>query len=269
MRGRSWLEKGWNNLKGKAIRATGKITKAIGEFTGSERIKEKGQEWQEKGEWILQETAERAGETASFDRDKATIGQTVAVNDILTSFLSGWEGLCREKEDRVKEQVSQVFAIIIKQLDENFKENTITLSLQRKQERIVRSIEEKHPLCSHLSTRVSMQDHECMKIMGMAQGKEKQQAMAAFGAKVIQEGLDNLCDWLKKAMAKIQEATSGELNAMVDAQRQQLENYIAQSQEILERKQDTQADQQSAMLPPAQGLAASEVALEVLEGTTL
>ncbi len=253
-----------SRLGGHIARGIGKIVEKAGVITGIKALENAGQKMQSAGDRMINGTAKRTGEIGSYDRDSATVEETVNVNDILSSFSMGLKGQCSALENSAKQQVENYFNTIINAMEQALGNTSGAHNLRTHKQLALTTIN--GALSNHLASRVSLSDNECMQILRMSRGEEKENQMRQFGEKVIREGLDALCDTLGIVLAGLQSDIDEELKELAAAQKKELESTIDQLRQIVEKRQDDVEDSESALLAPAKKLAASEVALEVIRG---
>ena len=117
-----------------------------------------------------------------------------------------------------------------------------------------------------LTRRVSLSDAECLAILKLPKGAAKEAKMKKFGEKVINEGLEKLCNNVKKSVEVIRKETESELNDILQEQQRLLEEFALQIEEVTRKRQDDMESQETSLLFPSQKLAASELLLDLVQG---
>lgn len=239
-------------------RAIGRGVEKFGEWTGSEKLKNIGRGIQS----ACSETSRKTGSTREYDRETASESQTASVAEILSGFSMGLKGQASSIELQAKYSVESYMDDLIKAMEAVFGKCSATRGLERQKKLIVGNID--NSLTNVLAQRVSLTDQECLDILKMSSGSQKEAAMNAFGKKVINEGLDSLCKRLEKAFDDVCESINSELNELAAQQNRDYESLIEQLNKIaVDRKNDTD-NQEMAMLQPAQKLAASEIVADLI-----
>lgn len=166
-------------------RCVGRCVEKVGSFIGSERIEDAGRNIQD----ACTRTSKDVGRTYKYVKETASVRQTVNINEILAGFSIGLQEQADSLEKECIIKVQEYFKEIVKVLENsNTKMNTsrLKLSLRDMKKSINGSIK------NHLAKRVSIDDRECLKILEMDSGKNKENSMRRFGKKVINEALNNL-----------------------------------------------------------------------------
>ncbi|MBR6622313.1 MAG: hypothetical protein IKK91_00200 [Ruminococcus sp.] len=141
------------------------------------------------------------GRTESYDRDTSTLEETIKVQNALSEFKSDTQGRSAKLEnDIVKESRESLDAFIA----DLRKYNKIKYGNRRLNvnisniERENRKTEDKiHGfIIKRVSKRISLDDSECIEILKMDAGKEKETALDNFYKKVLKEAISELSDEL-------------------------------------------------------------------------
>ena len=248
---------------GKAVRAVGRAigrgVEIVGEKTGFKPLEDLGRGIQD----ICRETSVRTGQSASYDRDTASEAQTVNVADILSSFSLGLKGQATTIEQQSKQYVEDYFDGMIQGMESALGDCAATRNLKSQKRLIVQSIDGQ--LSNVLARRVALTDSECLAILSLQPGTEKERKMDAFGRKVIQEGLNNLASALETSLTSASESVTEELDAAATEQRQDLERLIEQLNAVTEKRMKDSGNAEEAMLSLANKLTACDLALKLME----
>lgn len=232
-------------------RKVGKVMKGVGAVVGSDTLYNKGNDWR------------YAGRTSSYDRYTASEVQTVNVADVLSGFSLGLKGQVATIERQSKQYVEDYFDGMIQGMESALGDCAATRNLKSQKRLIVQSIDGQ--LSNVLARRVALTDSECLAILSLQPGFEKERKMDDFGRKVIQEGLDNLASALETSLTSASESITEELDAAAEEQRNGLERLIAQLNAITEKRTKDSGIAEEAMLSLANKMTACDLALELME----
>lgn len=230
----------------------------VGKKTHSKIVEDAGRALQD----ICRETSQRTGQTKGYDQNTATESETVQIADILAGFSLGLKAQAQTIEQQAKQEVENYFNQIITAMAGVLGENAAIRNLKSQKTLIIQGID--HKLINILAQRVSLTDQECLNILKMGAGAEKEQKMEAFGRKVIQEGLDSLCDSLESAFSGVCSTIEDEINALAEQEKSDLQRLVDQLGEITKKRMKDVGNKEEDMLSPAQKLAASEFVLELV-----
>lgn len=244
-------------------RGLGKGLSWIGEKTHIGVLEDAGRAIQD----ACRETSRKTGASKEYNRDTATIDQTAYVAEILAGFSVGLKSDGARIEAMAKRDVEDFFDKLYKDLNPVFESKSTLRALILQKTMVLDSIDG----CFNeiMSRRVSLSDPECLEILKLPKGPEKEKKMEAFGNKVINEGLDRLCESVKKATESIRNETNEELNDTVQAQQKALKNIARQIEDVIRKRQQDANDKESSILFPSQKLAASELILNLMQGGSL
>lgn len=238
--------------------AIGKAASKIGERIGWTGLEIWGDNLQEK----CRETSKAVSKTQRYDENSAGADQVSHLAEILSTFSSGLKAQGDLIEKAAKSEVENYFEKLFIVMDTTLDDKRVLKNLRSKKNMALSGID--NTFVSILARRVSLSDQECLSILKTPQGKKKEQAMDQFGRKVIQEGLENLCQNLDGIFREITSDLGEELNGLLDEQRKELEQYIHQLEQIELRRKDDAENTEQAMLIPAKALAAAELAIDTL-----
>lgn len=240
-------------------RAVGRGIEKVGDIFHIEKIEEWGLSIQD----ACSETSRRTGETKEYDSNTASECETEKVADVLSGFSLGLQEQAKSFESMAKSKVEQYFEIIITTLQEMIGDTVAVRSLKFQKTVITRNIHGK--LGEVLSRRVSLTDTECLKILSMPKGEDKESAMNRFGKKVIQEGLNSLADSVSQALDAVNDAVADELNDLSAQQKHMLEAMSEKLQQMMENNSGDTNERESSMLEPANTFSASELVIDLLK----
>lgn len=190
----------WDGVKsvGKAVgRAIGGAIKGVGSWLGLTDEQ-------------AQQTSQRVGETESYDRDNATMAETMRINSELSEFKNVAGREARRMEERLIDECEDVFDKLIDSIDEINNKTTLNLpvnTIRRDSKKLIKSI--KGSIENEVIPKISIDDSKCSAILKLSAGSEKQRQMKDFIDKTshnaIKKMQENLNDALQSNIESIQE----------------------------------------------------------------
>jgi len=240
-------------------RKIGEAMSSAGRKTGWSWLENAG----DKLQYACRETSKNTGSTREYDQDTATVDETAHIAEILSGFSAGLRGQGYTIEQSAKKYIEDYFDLLYSSMNAVLGQKTAVKNLMLQKQIIVSTID--GSFNDVLSTRVSLSDQECLKILKMPKGAAKEKAMNAFGSTVINEGIDKLCGNVQKSIEAIRKETESELGGMVEQQQRLLEDFTNYVNELANKRQKDIQDSESEILLPSQKLAASELLLELVQ----
>lgn len=157
-----------------------------------------------------QQTSQRVGETQSYDRDNATMAETMRINSELSEFKNVAGREARRMEERLIDECEDVFDKLIDSIDEINNKTTLNLpvnTIRRDSKKLIKSI--KGSIENEVIPKISIDDSKCSAILKLSAGSEKQRQMKDFIDKTshnaIKKMQENLNDALQSNIESIQE----------------------------------------------------------------
>lgn len=245
----------------KAIgRAFGRAVEWVGEKTGIWAIESAGMSIQD----ACRETSRRTGASKGYDQDTATADETARMAEILSAFSAGLREDGTRIEQTAREDVETYFDQLHAAMETALGRKKAVKSLMLQKQIVLGSIS--GSFNEVLTRRVSLSDTECLDILKLPKGADKEKKMEAFGKKVINEGLEKLCGNIKGSVETIRKETEDELSDIVQEHQRLLEEFSQQIEKVAKMRQSDMESQESSLLFPSQKLAASELLLELVQG---
>lgn len=254
-----WIKKG---IKA-AGRGIGKAVETVGRVTGVWAIEEAGMNMQDACRKTSKKVSKKTGEMDEFDQNYATAEETVNVAEILSGFSDGLHNQAHAVEQSAKECVENYFAQLDVALDETLEDKQAIRNLKVQKQVVLKIID--GSFSDILSSRVSLSDVECLEILKMRKGIVKEQKMRSFGSRVIEEGLDQLCERVKQSVTEICDGLDEELSAMVVQHQKDLDDFSNKLDELANKRQNNIDSSEDDMLIPAKKLVASELVLGLIQ----
>ncbi|MGL5576423.1 MAG: hypothetical protein ACRDCW_12850 [Sarcina sp.] len=185
----------WNKLKsianmksiGKAI--TAGVKAAVGSFLeyGGEKLNLVGLEL--KGANMqreFDEIAKEIGEKSAFNIDDTQTEEVESINEVLTTFVVGLEKKTNEFEERMCEYILESHTTLIRVLEESEDVDIDTAFIKKEKEKFEKST--RNYLKNYISKRASIDNKECLKILGLPKGDIKIVSMKIFENNILYEG---------------------------------------------------------------------------------
>lgn len=144
---------------------------------------------------IGDEEAEETGRQRRYNRDTASIEETVRVNNSLSSLKNKAGDIAIEEENKICDVGDKVFDILV---DEIYRINVychlqLPVNEIRHQSRAtIRSI--RGTISRDINPKLSIDNSDCLEILKMNEGSDKAEAMKKFIRKSMKESLKNLKD---------------------------------------------------------------------------
>lgn len=243
-------------------RKIGRAVEWVGEKTGIWAIESTGMKIQN----ACQETSRRTGASKEFDQATATLDQTAHMAEILSGFSTGLRAHGALIEQTARKYIEEYFDNLNSCIAEIFGRGKLLRNLTLQKQLVLSSID--GSFNEVMTRRVSLSDTECLSILKLPKGLDKEKKMEAFENKVINEGLDQLCKKVKNSVESIRNETGDELNDIVHEKQNFLEDIAHQIEEVTKKRQSDADDKESSILLPSQKLAASELLLNLVQGGT-
>lgn len=173
-------------------RTFGRGVEKVGEWIGSERV----ERWGRNIQSACEEVSKNAGETDSYDKERARLEETKRINMILTDFSLNLEKKADEIERIAIDESKVYFEELINELNSTKSDTGLNISrIKRTMNRVEREI--KGNLKSYISKRVSIDDNECLEILKLEAGYKKETEMKKFSETILRQGLENLVKDIK------------------------------------------------------------------------
>lgn len=224
-------------------RKIGGAAEWVGEKTGWERLETIGSNLK----YSCSETSKKVSETREYDKQSASMNQTINISEILSSFSIGLQAQADTIEQNCVTESQRYFDDLIKTLDSKkigIKANRLKFTLNRVKSSINGSLK------NHLAKRVSLDDRECLQILQMSAGKEKEHAMNAFGKKVINEALSLLSKQILHIVREQNEEIQEFLEDILEKQEKELSTMQIQFNSIAIQSENDLLNKEQSKLTP-------------------
>lgn len=186
-------------------RAVGSGIEKVGRVIKSERVEQIGSNLKYMCTEV-DKVARKTGETDSYDKERARLIETQRINDALTHFSLNLQKQADELEEGALEESRVYFEYLIEELRDTSHTNNMKININRiKREllKIEKSI--RGSFKNHLAKRISLDDQECLNILKLEAGAEKEEAMKRLGNKVLKEAREQLCESIRECLIDQQE----------------------------------------------------------------
>jgi hypothetical protein len=208
-----------NKIK-KGVNKAGKVIEDVGDAVDNKTLKGVGRLMQS----VTEETAEKTGKSRSYDNKTSSLHETKDMNDILHNFSKKLEKKMESIENQSLAKNNEYFNHLIKEIKKINETTDANINIQRV---------EKYQR-DNLTKRVSLDDKECLKILKMKAGKNKEAKMNEFGKKVIQEALEELSN-------EIDRITKAQRNLIEEVLNQKIDELILNNKRRLEEFEKIEA----------------------------
>lgn len=148
-----------------------------------------------------------AGREDSYDPEKARMEETIRINTILTEFRMSVESQSDKLEKSVLRESRKSIDSLIDYLKSVNKQEYAGKQLNLNLSKIQRENRKTEDLIhgyikKKAQKRVSLDDTECLSILKLPAGKEKEKKMTAFADQIINEAILELTDLIRESMDK-------------------------------------------------------------------
>lgn len=186
-------------------------------------------------------TGRKISSQESYDSETATLGQTVKIQEELTVFRVKCEKRSDELEEEAlsaaRENIDEMIEFLRNINSKTYAGQKLNINLERllrdnrQTEDIIRGYTKKR-----IQKKVSLDNSECLDILKMDAGKEKERAMTDFLNKIFRTSMDGLIREIRKSLKKQVENVEDQINARIDSYTDLSKEKLLQLQEIEEVK---------------------------------
>lgn len=197
-------------------RAIGSGVEKIGRFIGSDTIERIGENIKDMC-YEVESVARETSETESYDRESARVLETQRINKALSQFSLNLQTKADELEEEAVEESKVYFEYFIKELRDANSTSGMKININKIKRELLK-IEKniKGSFKNHLSKRISLADQECLQVLKMEAGTQKEAAMKKLGNKVLKEAREQLCDSIKECLIDQQEYIEEQIIDRID-----------------------------------------------------
>lgn len=250
----------------KAIgRVVGSGIAKVGRAIGSERIEQFGSNLKDMCTEV-NNVARKTGETDRYDKERARLIETQRINEALSQFSLNLQKQADELEEGALEESRVYFEYLIEELRATSDINNMKININRIKRgllKIEKSI--KGSFKNHLAKRISLDDQECLKVLKLEAGSEKEQAMKRLGNKVLKEAREQLCDSIKECLIDQQEYIDDQIIDKMNEMILNLKDLSTKVTEFESLKQNNEGQIEMEKVKCILKLQIVDVALGILE----
>lgn len=227
----------WKNLGKSLGEGIGKIIEVVGDTFNIEPLSD-------AGIWIQKCFAKKIASEASYNKQESTVNSTVRLNEILISFLEDANKKATLLEDWCIQNVTSYFNWLIDTMIENNQGTSLATSrletLKDGRKNVASMI--RGSIKNPLAKRMSLDDAECLKILKMDTGKDKEQAINNFENKVIKEAANNL---IKNIHSVLKEQENNIIEFLDSVAEEEEKAIVAMQKHINDMLQNNKSNQSS------------------------
>lgn len=245
---------------GKAVgRVVGGAIETTGKALGSETIEAIGRGIKDACTTVSKD----AGETDRYDKERARLEETKRINMILTEFSLNLEKKADEIEREAINESKVYFKELLNELKASKAETGVNISrIERTMSRIEREI--KGNLKTYISKRVSIDDIECLEILKLDAGYEKEKEMKRFSEKILQQGLNNLVKDIRKVIKEQNEIVTEVIEEKLEDIKFNLDKQIEEFNMLEQSKTKTEEEVNKMKQELLDKIALSEACIDSL-----
>lgn len=205
--------------------------------------------------------SKETGKTEAYDEDRSTLSQTAVISEILASYSLGIQSQADLIEKNCLEESQRYFDSLISELndsDAGFNTGSIVAALGDVKSKINGFLK------NHVAKRLSLDDSECLKVLRMNAGKEKESAMKSFGDHVMSEALEllsaQICEIVEKQNVKVKD----HLEDILEQKEKEYSSMFKQYNTIAEESDNNLTSTEKMKVTPMLVIGIAEVILAEL-----
>lgn len=202
------------------------------------------------------------GSESSYKKEEADIYTTERLNEILISFTNDYLPQADDIEKTIIKDIVRYYDDLIAEVKKINKDSK-QISLRRlvSAKRNIRNTIE-GSIRTPLEKRMSLSDNECLTILKMKQGQDKQKAMKEFVNKVLNEALNNLVRNVKRTLHDQTDEVKEQLDGILSSRQKEL-SVLKEQYETLLNAKEKEEDKERICLKPALTITASKMVQNV------
>ncbi|MCX8046296.1 MAG: hypothetical protein N3A70_05365 [Anoxybacillus gonensis] len=211
-------------------------------------------------------------EEDEYDPESARLEETRRINEALREYTRSLEDHADRLEERCLATCQEYIRLIVKDIEainnRDYKGKKLNINLNRL-ERQLRDIEKsvKGTIKKKLSKRVSINDSECLRILKMEKGSDKESAMKQFADRVFKDALLELSENVRDVVLAQCDYVIEQMEDRLETITSSLENMMEQVAHFEELKERDEARIEEEKCDIYLKLSMSETAMIVLEET--
>lgn len=213
----NWVAEKATSAIGSVVSTIGSAVTEVGKITHNDKIENAGRAIKAFGDNL----AGDIGKTGSYDSTSGDVRQTEDLSVTLARYSKNIERSADETQNEIEEVVKAFFEELSQMADKNgisLPKNTI-----RKERQDALKAQEGF-LKRHIAKRLSLDDRECLNILKMDKGYDKERQMRNFADKVMREGKQGLCARVKDIILSLFDSFGDAFDNMIADQNLLLQN---------------------------------------------
>lgn len=193
------------------------------------------------------------GNDDNYDREKASMEQTIKVQNSLTKFRTDTQSRSAKLENEIVNESREYLDEFLSELRRynkiQYGRKRLNLNLNslerenRKTEDMIHGF-----IVKRVSKRISLDDAECTDILKMDRGKQKEEALDAFYKKVLKEAISDLSQELRNSMEKQTDNVEDKIQQRIDSIVEICETKSDEFERIQKVKESDEAKMESEQL---------------------
>ncbi len=220
----SFLGRAVGKVAGGAIKLVGKGIEKVGDITNNPTVSEAGRSMQDAGDRL----AGNIGRTGAYDSGEPGVKQTIDLNKEIAVYAKkiGYES------DKIEEEILSNVRMTFDSLNKYVADQELSMdlnTLKREQNDCINNA--RNIMKNHISKRVSLDDRECLDVLKMQPGQEKEYRMNRFTDAVFIEGKKQLQNALDLSINKMYSDFWGNFDGMM----RNIENTITAERNTLNK----------------------------------
>lgn len=220
----SFIGRAVGKVTGAIAKGAGKAIEKLGDITNSGTLWNIGWSMQDAGDRL----AGNIGRSSSYDSSAPDLQQTFDLNKEFAEYAKEIGDKSDELEQKILVSIRGTFDELNRQAEDEELSMDIN-TLKREQNECINNM--KGVLKNHISKRVSLDDRDCLKIMEMQPGPNKEYEMKRFRDKVFIEGKVNLQKAVDTSVRKMYSDFWENFDGMMS----EAESSVAKTKDVLSR----------------------------------
>lgn len=190
-------------------------------------------------------TGRAVSKEESYDPEKAKMEETLRINNILVSFRTTIE----TKSDKLEKDALEISRKSIDGLidylksinNKKYSGKALNINIERLIRENRKTEDSIHGyIKKHVQKRVSLDDSECLAILKMESGSEKENKMTAFSNKVLGEAIKELSNKIRKSIQEQADNIADQIKDRIDLVESTSANTIEKYKEIEKLKENNE-----------------------------
>ena len=239
------------------------VLPVAGVMYAADKIKDALSSTSKKVEEKVKETNQNIGKSGALN-ETSSARQVEDISNLLYQYHKQYRPVGENVEDTCKKCVRDCFDELIKKLrkDEKLADSFGLEQIQRKKNRLCGDID--GAITDAIRKNLSLDNSQCVAILKLPAGSDKQRKMENFAKKVIDDAKDDLAHTVSRTMNQVTDDISNFLQDYIDNQERAAERETRNFEQWKRDMENQTFDREKAQLPALQKLYALEQIEKIL-----